>query len=886
MLAEWRLVGRDAPLRELRETLVERRRGAVLAGPAGVGKSRLQSEALGICRQAGFAVARVTASRASHEIPLGAFAPLLPTGPEPGLGHLAEKAQLLHRCAGALTARAGGRPLVLGVDDAHLLDDLSATLVHQLAESGSVIVVVTVRNSETAPDPVVALWKNGYAERTEVSGLDAASVTEALADALGGPVDEAAVAELMSRSRGNMLFLRELAGGAVGDGTLRNDGGLWRIVGDLHATDRLAELVEDRLAGLTPDERTLLETVAFGEPLGPAEMSLLGDLGVAESLERKALLKCSREGMRLVVRLGHPVYGDVLRERIPALRARGIARALAEAVEAGGARRREDLLRIATWRLVGGGADPAVMYEAALSARWRYDFALAERLARVAVDGGGGFRPRLLCAQLAGLQGRPEQADAELAELAGTVGDGSEAALVALIRLDNRVIYSGSIDEGLRIAEQAEERVPESEAREEIAARRAALLLAKEGPRRALAAAAPILDQPAGRALAWACMPGSYSLARLGHLDRALEVARKGHRAHTALTTPTDWYPWMHSFYEAEALAHGGRFTEAQDIATARYWEGVEDRSLEAQAMFSWHLSKSVTDRGHVDEAIRQSQKAVSIYRQLGRPQFVDFCLIYQALALAVGQRPAEAEAAMRSLEQLGLARSHFMGVDLRHAQGWVAVAHGKLREARETFVGAAREGESIGDLVGALAALHSAARIGYPKDVADRVADLAGRVEGGLASARHAHVAALAADDPVALREVSVRFEAMGALLLAAEAAADAAVAWDHGGNQREKAAEERRGSWLATRCPGAKSPALRATGTRARLTPAEWEAAQLAASGRSNREISEQLVVSIRTVENRLQHVYGKLGLRGRAALAEAMDTMGDPGSAPLPG
>ena len=884
MRAEWPLVGRDSEMRVLRDVLVQRRQGVVLAGPAGVGKSRLGAEALKMCSDAGFVVTRITATRSSSEIPLGAFAPLLPIGPESRDGQVDEKAQLLHRCAEELTGRAHGRPLVLGVDDGHLLDDMSATLVHQLAESGSAIVVVTVRNGECPPDPVVSLWKAGLTERIEIACLEAGAVTEVLAGTLGGPIDEAAVADLMARSRGNMLFLRELAGGAMAEGALRNEGGLWRIVGELHTTDRLVELVEARLGGLSDAERELLEIVAFGEPLGPSELSMLSDLQVAEVLERKGLLKCAQEGLRLVVRLGHPIYGDVLRDRIPALRARSIARSLAEAVETSGARRREDLLRIATWRLVGGGAEPGLMHEAALAARWRYDFPLAERLARSAVDVGGGFESRLLAAQLASLQARPEQADMELAALADGVEDEGQAALIALIRLDNRVIYAGTIDEGLVLAEIAEGSLAASERRDEITARRAALLLAKEGPRRALTAVQPILDCGTGRALAWACMPGSYSLARLGRIDEALEVARRGFRTHSDLTTPTDWYPWMHAFYEAEALAHAGRLIEAEELAVARYWQGVKVRSLEAQAMFSWHLAKTVADRGHVEQAVRHAQKAVSIYRQLGRPQFIDFCLIYQAQALAMARRGSEATETMRSLEQSGIEPSYFMGIDLLQAQGWVAVANGNLREARQRFRYAGEEGERIGDLVGALGALHSAARIGYAKDVAPTVECLASQVEGALAAARAAHVRALVATDPQALEKVSADFEAMGALLLAAESAADAVVGWDRRDDRRRKASAERRAAWLAAQCPGAQTPALRSE-SRARLTPAEWEAAQLAASGQTNREIAQKLVVSVRTVENRLQHVYGKLGVSSRSALADVLITVGEPPSDRLP-
>src|ERR1700752_849527 len=110
MPADWPLVGRDAELRPLKHTLVDCRRGVVLAGPVGVGKSRLFVEALDICRKAGFAVARVTATRSSAEIPLGAFATLLPTTPAPREGQVEEKMHLLQRCAEQLTARAIAKP--------------------------------------------------------------------------------------------------------------------------------------------------------------------------------------------------------------------------------------------------------------------------------------------------------------------------------------------------------------------------------------------------------------------------------------------------------------------------------------------------------------------------------------------------------------------------------------------------------------------------------------------------------------------------------------------------------------------------------------------------------------------------------------------------------
>ena len=52
--------------------------------------------------------------------------------------------------------------------------------------------------------------------------------------------------------------------------------------------------------------------------------------------------------------------------------------------------------------------------------------------------------------------------------------------------------------------------------------------------------------------------------------------------------------------------------------------------------------------------------------------------------------------------------------------------------------------------------------------------------------------------------------------------------------------------------------------------LTPTEDQIAELVAGGRTNREVAEELFVSVRTVESNLTRIYAKLGLRSRAELA----------------
>ena len=64
---------------------------------------------------------------------------------------------------------------------------------------------------------------------------------------------------------------------------------------------------------------------------------------------------------------------------------------------------------------------------------------------------------------------------------------------------------------------------------------------------------------------------------------------------------------------------------------------------------------------------------------------------------------------------------------------------------------------------------------------------------------------------------------------------------------------------------------------GAPADLTEAEARVAELAAAGRTNREIAATLFLSVKTVEANLARVYGKLGIRGRAELGVALRERG---------
>ena len=61
--------------------------------------------------------------------------------------------------------------------------------------------------------------------------------------------------------------------------------------------------------------------------------------------------------------------------------------------------------------------------------------------------------------------------------------------------------------------------------------------------------------------------------------------------------------------------------------------------------------------------------------------------------------------------------------------------------------------------------------------------------------------------------------------------------------------------------------------TGTGAELTPQERMVARLVAEGRTNRQVAEELYVSVKTVEHHLSRIYAKLGVRSRVQMAAAL-------------
>ena len=153
------------------------------------------------------------------------------------------------------------------------------------------------------------------------------------------------------------------------------------------------------------------------------------------------------------------------------------------------------------------------------------------------------------------------------------------------------------------------------------------------------------------------------------------------------------------------------------------------------------------------------------------------------------------------------------------------------------------------------------------------RLGELAELCDSPLVAARARHAVAVRTRDPAELDRAADDFEALGAMLLAAEAATNSGEAFSQKGDQRKSAAASRRSSELIERCEDAATPGLIRTGSTVPLSGREREIAMLAAAGLASKDIADRLFLSVRTVNNHLQHVYTKLGVSSRADLAEAL-------------
>lgn len=306
MAVDWVIAPRDRVLDGLEAGLHERR-GAALLGPAGVGKSSVARTAAEHLTPDFRRVVWITGTETAAAVPFAAVAHLIDI---PSTGKTAEVMRAARETLGS--------ELLVVVDDAHLLDRLSAALVYQLAVTGAAKLIVTA--SAEAPDDVAALWGDGLVNRVEMSppGHDDARLADQvdtfladLPDDVAGVLRQLAVHDPLPLADLTALTSTGAVQEAQDSGVVRVDDGMVHCAHPLFLSAmratvggpdlrRLRNAVVERLSaaprpGVVDRLRVAVLALDSDVPLPAAELAgaagealRLGDLELSERLARAA----------------------------------------------------------------------------------------------------------------------------------------------------------------------------------------------------------------------------------------------------------------------------------------------------------------------------------------------------------------------------------------------------------------------------------------------------------------------------------------------------------------------------------------------------------------------------------------------------------------------
>jgi DNA-binding CsgD family transcriptional regulator len=870
------LVARDDELGRLLG-LVRTRSGAVIVGDAGVGKTALASALAARCGDSGQAVVWMVATEAGRGMPFAALAPLMPHGVT--AVHPALVPNLVARRIAELAEATGRRGVpLLVVDDAQQLDEQSAACVLGLVAHQSVRLLATVRSGAPVPEAVTSLWKDGFCERVDLAPLDRVGARALLAAGLGGKVAGATAELLWQHTRGNPLYLTELVRFGDEEGRFSFDGGLWTWHGELGVPPRLAELLERRFDGLSPEAHDALAAIALCEPIRFDSLVVItSDHAVAE-LETRRLVATVDEGT-IWLRFAHPLLGAIAARHVTRGRRHRLAERLLDVCDWA------DEVRRASWQLESAGPPDVELLLRAADDVLLTDPGLTARFARRALDHDSGPHAAVSLANAFAELGRPGEAWTMLRQARDRIRTDDDRipvkfAEVSLMTWSERRPAAALADLRTLRAE-----LPEP-FHAEIDSAVALIALFAGQTTEALTRAEDVLDgRPAHRVAVRASIARIAGLALAGRTSEAVRVGE--HLLGVIEAQPVTPYATGLA-HVATALAYLCRWEGApvpsSDPSSGR-WPvppratravGVDaDRPVNTTESFAWPLLEGVHRHMAGDLAGAEAHlREALVHQRRGEGLFRSEVAAGLAVVLAGTGRPDEAERVLAEATPDAVAVVPGLR---RWAEAAVAAARGRVTLAADLAEASAREAGGAGAVVPALWALTDAARYGEPKRAAAYLDELetrsglgrpGGRVDSPLVEARAEGIRARASGDPQALLDAAERHAALGLLGGAIELAdlAAAGAGSDVSGTRARAVRLSQRLRDELGLPPPVAAPTLA-------LTKRELEVASLAAQGMTDRDIADTLVVSVRTVESHLASAYRKLGITSRRELPSAL-------------
>lgn len=866
MRLSWPLTGRTEEMRAIEAAILAPDvSGIVVSGAAGVGKSRIAREALSAAASRGCEVRWAIGTSAARILPLGVFAAWAQSG-------VADTVQLVRGVIDSLASAPTGTTAVLGVDDVHLLDELSTFVVEQIVQRTAAKVVLTLRDDEPIPAAVQEIWRDDRFDRLDLQPLGPEEIADLLAATLGGAVDPDAVDRVCTMTRGNVLYLRNIVEREVADGRFEVQHGYWRWTGDLVVAPALVELIESRIGDLPAPVADVIDAVAVGEPIELAALTRIAGQTAVEEADTRGLITVETVDGGAEVRVAHPLYGEVRRRRAAPTRLRRLRGLVAG--ELGAYDDRDDVrvvVRRATLSLESDlPPDPDLLVRAARGAVGLADLALAERLADAAMRAGGAPEANFVRAHALSWLSRGDEADSVLAGMPAAELSTADRARSVFLRASNMLWV---LADPIRAKEIVDCAVGEAspEARKYLDAFLTVYRFAMDQPHRAIQASKTFeLDKlPAVVAaeVAWALAAVS---ADAGRTTEATRVADTGY----AVATRSFDAPQMRfniADAHVSALLLSGRIADAVDVAEQVRREAA-DLPGTAHLLGPAVAGRAALGAGRLNTACVLLESSASALSDSGYA--IGWGYRYHvalATCLAMWGATEQAAAVLAHLDTLG---RPFRSLDYERslANAWVSAGQGAVSEGVSGVLEAAEKARVHEQFAAEVLCLQTAAQFGQCA-VAPRLRELETIVEGPRAGLAARLAEALRDSDAAELSALSEDFEGMGDLVAATDAAAHAAIEFRRRDQRGSELRCSTRANELAGRCGDASTPALRRTCEQLPLTDREREIVELIAAGLSSRAVAERLTLSVRTVESHLYRAMAKTGTTSRDEIARLL-------------
>lgn len=860
------LTGRDRELAFIRRALSKAGKGSGVAivGAPGVGKTRLAREVLGRATAGGQRTNWIVGTESARALPLGAFTGSISVA-------MSDLLLNVRSLINSIVAQERRGRVLIGIDDAHLLDGVSAHVVHQLAKSDCVRLVVTLRSGGTEPDAVTALWKEGLLARLDLEPLSSDTARNVIEKTIGGAVDARSAQRLWRMTGGNALFLGQLLKDQLAAGRVRQLAGVWMWDENVAVTQNLSDMVGKQLGQLTPELTLVLDTLSQCEPLDATVLCDLVGRAHLTTAEQMRLVTVERIGNTLSVRLAHPLFGELRRATAGEMHLTSVRGRLANRLAQDADRDMYATVRRALLTLESDlDPNPDLYLESARLAMTMLDLSLAERFAAAAAA-CGVCEALEIQAMNTVLLGRGEHADTILAGMTETgCADRHRWTTVRAANLTwmlGRPTEAAAILGGLAaLDESPADRAARAavEACVDVVGARCAS--AAEKARQALDTGT-LSDFHAMMASVALTM----ALGALGEVDDLASIADR-----TLTRSMTSFQASHMRFWFGAVHARASRLTGRLDECE-RWAQQLADSARELPGLAYANLA-FLTGHAHlVGGKVRESVKVLHD-ALAGAEKHAVTTGLRPAICFALAEAHAklgEPDAAVAALDEAKHsvpADYLFMHTGLSLATGWTLAAGGSLTDAVAVVRAAGSEARSRAQPTHELACLQLAAQWGDTTGAA-RSRELAAALSLPLANVVAQHAESLTTDDGEGLLAASAGYVGIGDRATAADAAAQAAVAFtrrQQGNRGRYAAALAQQ---LADECGGLCTPALRSPVAPTGLTGRQREIAELVAAGLTNREIADRLLTSVRTVEGHVFHACRRIGADSRADLAAIM-------------